>query len=94
MAEEARHRGLGRGLSALLDEEPQVHEKNETSRPARTVPVAYLKPNRFQPRRTFKDDELRELANSIREKGILVLACGTIPVPTVLPTSSPMALLA
>ena len=72
MAEEARHRGLGRGLSALLEEgEPESRTQSEAPRASRTVPVAYLKPNRFQPRRAFKEDELRELANSIREKGIL-----------------------
>ena len=71
MAEEARHRGLGRGLSALLGDEPQAPATKEAPRAARTVPVAFLKPNRFQPRRVFRDDELRELATSIREKGIL-----------------------
>ena len=71
MAEEARHRGLGRGLSALLGEEQETRAANEAPRASRTVPIAYLKPNRFQPRRVFKEDELRELAQSIREKGIL-----------------------
>ena len=71
MAEETRHRGLGRGLSALLGEESQTQTAKDAPRGARTVPVAFLKPNRFQPRRSFKDDELRELAASIREKGIL-----------------------
>jgi ParB family chromosome partitioning protein len=71
MAEEARHRGLGRGLSALLDEEGQNAKGSEAPRAQRTVPVAFLKPNRFQPRRVFKEEELRELADSIRDKGIL-----------------------
>jgi ParB family transcriptional regulator, chromosome partitioning protein len=71
MAEEARHRGLGRGLSALLDEDAQETKGAEAPRGQRTVPVAFLKPNRFQPRRVFKEEELRELADSIKEKGIL-----------------------
>ena len=71
MAEEARHRGLGRGLSALLGEEPtQTAEPASKSRP-RTLPLAFLKPNRFQPRRTFREEDLRDLADSIREKGII-----------------------
>ncbi|MGQ0740722.1 MAG: ParB/RepB/Spo0J family partition protein [Alphaproteobacteria bacterium] len=70
MAEEARHRGLGRGLSALLGE-GEVDVRGEPPRGVRTVPVAFLKPNPFQPRKNFRDEELRELADSIREKGIL-----------------------
>lgn len=71
MAEEARHRGLGRGLSALLGEEGQEAKGGEAQRSQRTMPVAFLKANRFQPRRLFKEEDLRELADSIREKGIL-----------------------
>lgn len=36
-----------------------------------TVPTAWLQPGPFQARRLFKDDELKELAQSIRERGIL-----------------------
>ena len=68
MAEESRARGLGRGLSALLGDEAAV--PGDRTRP-RTLPIAFLKPNRFQPRRIFAAEELRELAASIREKGIL-----------------------
>ena len=47
--------------------------KHEGSgRNARQVPVAFLRPNRFQPRKTFVPEEtLHDLANSIREKGML-----------------------
>ena len=75
MAEE-RHRGLGRGLLALLGEESepvgtaQTNANNANSKP-RTLPVAFLKPGKFQPRRLFREEELRDLANSIREKGVL-----------------------
>ena len=69
-------RGLGRGLSALFgDSEPEVQLPQvvaaEVSPQQRTLPVAFLNPNRNQPRRTFKDDELEELADSIRERGVL-----------------------
>ena len=62
------HRGLGRGLSALIGDEvsPAQPAKGQ-----RTVPVAFLRPNRFQPRKTFGAEELNDLANSIREKGVL-----------------------
>ena len=72
MADEHRRHGLGRGLSALIGEEVPVAPKPEShGRGPRTVPVAFLRPNKFQPRKTFAADELNDLANSIREKGVL-----------------------
>jgi ParB family transcriptional regulator, chromosome partitioning protein len=72
MAEEARRHGLGRGLSALIGDEVQApRPDNAPARNQRTVPIAFLRPNRFQPRKTFVAEELADLANSIREKGIL-----------------------
>ena len=70
-----RGRGLGRGLSALLgdDAAPAYQDADMStgiSKP-RALPVAFLRPNQFQPRHSFPDDELKELAASIREKGIL-----------------------
>ena len=70
-ADEGRHRGLGRGLSALIGEEAPVASPAEGTRGQRTLPVGWLKPNPFQPRKTFAPEELQELANSIREKGVL-----------------------
>jgi ParB family chromosome partitioning protein len=73
-------RGLGRGLSALLGEgEPQPvapavpanAEPADGSTKSRMLPVAFLKPNKFQPRRFFDANELKELADSIKEKGVL-----------------------
>ena len=71
MADEARHRGLGRGLSALIGDEAPVAQRAEAAKTQRTLPVAFLRPNRFQPRKTFAPEELNDLANSIREKGVL-----------------------
>ena len=71
VAEEIRHRGLGRGLSALIGDETPVAARAETSKTQRTLPIAFLKPNRFQPRKTFAQEDLNDLANSVREKGVL-----------------------
>ena len=82
MAEETRQRGqgtksqgprgLGRGLSALLGEgDPEGTREPDNGTRSRLLPIAFLKPNRFQPRRVFDQDELKELAESIREKGVL-----------------------
>lgn len=67
----AKRRGLGRGLGALLEEEPEG---------LRTLPVDRLQPNRMQPRAAFDDDRLDELAESIRSQGLvqpLVVTPGT-----------------
>jgi ParB family chromosome partitioning protein len=70
-SDEGRHRGLGRGLSALIGDDTGSARSEFTGRGGRTVPVAFLRPNRFQPRKAFAPDELDNLANSIREKGVL-----------------------
>ncbi|HXC57495.1 MAG TPA: ParB N-terminal domain-containing protein, partial [Rhizomicrobium sp.] len=66
----AEGRGLGRGLSALIGDEVATTSSRDT-KSSRTLPVAFLRPNRFQPRKTFAEDELADLTNSIREKGVL-----------------------
>ncbi|SNR36899.1 ParB/RepB/Spo0J family partition protein [Puniceibacterium sediminis] len=69
-------RGLGRGLSALMaDVEPRVIAAEagaeSSRRPDRLVPVERITPNPDQPRRTFTDSQLTELADSIRTKGVI-----------------------
>lgn len=66
-------RGLGRGLSALMADVNQGVDISGPAprRPDITVPIELLRPNPDQPRRTFKPEQLEELAASVREKGIL-----------------------
>ena len=67
-------RGLGRGLSALMADvvpQPSPDQSDEPRRPDRTLPIEQVIPNPDQPRRSFNDVALKELADSIREKGIL-----------------------
>lgn len=59
---------LGKGLGALLGE--YLGEENASTE-ARSVLVGAVHPNPFQPRRDFKEEELAELASSIRENGLL-----------------------
>ena len=68
---EERPRGLGRGLSALIGDEAVVMRGGDLPRATRTLPVAFLKPGKYQPRKNFADDALAELAASIKEKGVL-----------------------
>lgn len=62
-------RRLGRGLEALLG--PVSREQAEASGALREVPVSAIMPNPFQPRRSFDDDALTELASSIEASGLL-----------------------
>lgn len=77
MSRPPERRGLGRGLSALMADagvdlaaagrEPPARALT----PDRRVPIEALQPNPDQPRRRFDDEALAELAQSIREKGVL-----------------------
>lgn len=67
---------LGKGLGALLGESAvraarDEEEGGERGASVREVAVARIVPNRFQPRHTFDEETLAELAASIAEKGIL-----------------------
>jgi ParB family chromosome partitioning protein len=56
----------------LIGEEAPVAPAAEAgSRAQRTLPLGWLKPNPLQPRKSFAADELQDLANSIKEKGVL-----------------------
>ncbi|MBR4741791.1 MAG: ParB/RepB/Spo0J family partition protein [Desulfovibrio sp.] len=57
---------LGRGLDALLEANFEHQEEVVTE-----IPLGQLKPNPWQPRRTFSDESLKELAASIKNQGII-----------------------
>jgi ParB family transcriptional regulator, chromosome partitioning protein len=63
-------RRLGRGLAALIGDDPQDLPA-EDSRGLRHLPIELLHANPNNPRKHFADDDLEELARSIREKGVL-----------------------
>jgi ParB family chromosome partitioning protein len=75
-----KKRGLGRGLSALLDE-PLTPVAEVTERPmivaprgagsVGELPIAHIEPNPFQPRTTFGNEALVDLATSIRNLGVI-----------------------
>ena len=73
-------RGLGRGLGALLGDDvveqpaaaPEVKASAEEVQDAvRMLPIRLIDPNRDQPRRSFDEDALRELAASIEAVGVI-----------------------
>ena len=64
-----KNRGLGRGLDALLSNDgDNVSSKIE---PTNVMPLSQLKPGKFQPRKNFNQDSLKELAESIKAQGII-----------------------
>lgn len=64
-----KNRGLGRGLDALLSNDgDNVSSKKET---ASIIPISHLIPGKFQPRKSFNQDSLKELAESIKAQGII-----------------------
>jgi len=86
----AKSRGLGRGLSALIGEVPDVASSPTSSPPSALTSTSseapsdasagarvlrlgldQLRPGQFQPRRSFPDQELDELAKSLKQQGII-----------------------
>ena len=67
---EEPRRGLGRGLSALIGDEA-APTRGEISKATRTLPVAFLRPGKFQPRKFFEEEALAGLAQTVKEKGVL-----------------------
>lgn len=67
------HKGrLGRGLASLIGEPaPQSESRLPVHGEQRLLPIAELHPSGLNPRKTFDDLELTDLANSIRAKGLV-----------------------
>jgi len=57
-------RGLGRGLSSLIGDSSTSSKKN-------TVSISSLVRNKYQPRKNFNKENLEDLTNSIKERGII-----------------------
>src|SRR3984893_4019447 len=70
MADEARSR-LGRGLASLIGHGGCEAADLDRPRAQRKVPIEFLKPNPRNPRREFADTELGELAESIKQHGVI-----------------------
>lgn len=69
----SKKRGLGRGLSALMSDVAEATPGTGEQRrsPDLLVPTERISPNPNQPRRHFDAEALEDLANSIREKGVI-----------------------
>lgn len=63
-----KRKALGRGLEALI---PGLKTGTEEERGLLQIPVSMIKPSRHQPRREFDKGKLKDLAESIKEKGMI-----------------------
>jgi len=57
-------KGLGRGLSSLIGETRVENKTNKLS-------LSDIVPNKYQPRKNFEEENLEDLANSIKERGVI-----------------------
>ncbi|MBL4760605.1 MAG: ParB/RepB/Spo0J family partition protein [Mariprofundaceae bacterium] len=63
-----KKRALGRGLDALLADKPSAEVLNQSAK----ILISKIKPNRYQPRTHFDEQELHSLTESIRKEGVLM----------------------
>jgi ParB family transcriptional regulator, chromosome partitioning protein len=61
---------LGRGLGALIPQRQEAPEVHATPGLAE-IPISQIQPNPYQPRKTFNEASIEELARSVREHGIV-----------------------
>ena len=73
MNEDPSRKRLGRGLAALIGEmdQPAAATSGAVRSADGRVPIAFVAPNPRNPRRNFSDAELADLAQSIREHGVV-----------------------
>ncbi|MEP0175708.1 MAG: ParB/RepB/Spo0J family partition protein [Paraglaciecola sp.] len=71
----AKKRGLGRGLDALLATSQSATsselDKAEQKGELRKIPVEFLQPGKYQPRKDMSSEALEDLASSIRSQGVI-----------------------
>lgn len=69
MAAGAQKTRLGRGLASLINE--RLDDAVAGTEERQTLPLTAIRAGRFNPRRNFPEDQLEELATSIRERGLV-----------------------
>ena len=63
-----KKRGLGRGLSALINDDISLEEEENL---IKDIEIKLIEANKDQPRRNFREENLLELSKSIKENGII-----------------------
>ncbi|MEG0551151.1 MAG: ParB/RepB/Spo0J family partition protein [Vagococcus sp.] len=64
------NKGLGRGIDALFKDFNDIEEVDIKKETVTEIPLSDLRPNPYQPRKTFDEHALAELAESIKQSGV------------------------
>ncbi|HOJ49464.1 MAG TPA: ParB/RepB/Spo0J family partition protein [Spirochaetota bacterium] len=62
---------LGKGLAALINDLPDEFISESDISDIQDIPISKIKENPYQPRKSFNEEKIRELAESIKENGII-----------------------
>ena len=65
-----KNKGLGRGINALFQDLENLESVDVKDEAVIQLPLNELRPNPYQPRKTFEEVSLQELANSIEQSGV------------------------
>lgn len=65
-----KNKSLGKGINALFQDLAEIEEVDVTTEKVIDLPLNELRPNPYQPRKTFDEKSLQELANSIAHSGV------------------------
>jgi ParB family chromosome partitioning protein len=93
MTDDGGRKRLGRGLAALIGDASNELEVVERVRGVRKLPIESISANPKNPRRLFRDDDLEELAASIRQRG-MIQPVVVRPQPGVAPAAARYELIA
>lgn len=66
----SKSKGLGRGIDALFQDFASLEDVDVKNEQVIEIPLNELRPNPYQPRKTFDEASLQELANSIQQSGV------------------------
>lgn len=66
----SKSKGLGRGIDALFQDLSKVEEVDVKKEEVLEIPLSDIRPNPYQPRKTFDETSLQELADSIQHSGV------------------------
>ncbi|MBP2099143.1 ParB/RepB/Spo0J family partition protein [Enterococcus rivorum] len=66
----SKGKGLGRGIDALFQDFASLEDVDVQKEEVLEIPLNELRPNPYQPRKTFDEASLQELANSIQQSGV------------------------
>ena len=62
---------LGRGLGALIPQRQETPADSQATQGLAEIPISQIQPNPYQPRKTFNEASIDELARSVRQHGIV-----------------------